>query len=105
MKEKYWAWLKKELGEAWKIIKIIPFAFWDLFKWIGHTAKTSGLDEIKKTLTWENLCFLSGAFSCLFFMGGLILIPITTWVQDIMIGLAVISLFLISTYAYWRGKP
>ena len=105
MKPVYWDWLKKELGKAWGIIKLMPFAFWDLFKWIGSSAKETTSKEIYSSLSWENLCVLSGALSCMCFMGGLMLFQITKWYQDLMIGFVVISLFLISTYAYWRGKP
>ena len=104
-KEKYWDWLKDELVKAWKIIKIMPFVFWDLFKWIGSSLKIVSFSEIASYFSWENLCVLSGSLCSLVFIFWLLIIPITTWIQDLLMGALDISLFLISTYAYWRGKP
>ena len=105
MKPVYWDWLKKELGKAWGIIKLMPLAFWYLVKGIGSIIKEMTFNEIMSGLSWENLCVLSGCACCLCLVFGLILFPLLNLLQCLIAWTAAISLFLVSTYAYWRDKP
>ena len=107
----YWAWLMRNLGEAWKIIKIIPLAFWDLLKWINDDLRKMTFsfikDEFGKMCSWENICAGTGAIGLmglLFWLlalgtGQLKFFTMFWW------GLGEVGLFLVSTYAYWRDKP
>ena len=109
MKTGYWNWLNLNLIKSWKLIKLIPFVCWDLAKFIAGEIKKANFGLIKDALTdifkWENIFAVSGTV----FLMGLILwwFPIWGLSTNIMIpwGIAEVILFLISTYAYWRGKP
>lgn len=109
MKNNYWIWLKLNLVEVLKVIKIIPLAFWDLLKWIGQDLRkmTFSLikDEIGKMLSWENISAGAGAIFCVGFLFIPLLYPSVTLFQFLLIILGEVTLFLISTYAYWRDKP
>ena len=110
MKNGYWKWLSLKLVQAWKWFWLTPVATWNLTKHIGGAMKKDIMGMINDLLTdsfnWENIC---AGFGSVFIMG-LIFGPIF-WADEgfkgIMLywGLAEVSLFLISTYAYWRGKP
>ena len=108
MTEGYWAWLIKNLGEAWKVIKIIPFAIWELAKWIGNDLRNMTFSLIKevlaKTFSLENICVGAGSIGIvggLFWILALGTIETKSWLM-FWWGLGEVGLFLVSTYAYWR---
>ena len=109
MKKGYWKWLSNQLGEAWKVIKIIPLAFWDLLKWIAQDLRklTFSLikNELKKMFSWENICASTGGIFCLGLIFVPLLYPSVNSFQFLLLILFEVTLFLVSTYAYWRDKP
>ena len=109
MKTGYWAWLMKNLKIAWGWIKIVPFALWDLAKWIGTDLRKISFNLMKEALEdlfkWENICAGTGAvfIMCLLFGWVLLLEECHKYILPWVI--LELTLFLISTYAYWRDKP
>ena len=113
MKTGYWHWLILNLIKAWKFIKRTPYVIWDIVKLICRDIcrdlKKFNCwiisDVLAEIFSWENIGAASGAL----FLVGLIfwLVFVLSSSPKIMIpwGIAEVILFLISTYAYWRGKP
>ena len=109
MKPTYWGWLILNLIKAWKFIKRTPFVIWDIVKLIYRDLKKVSCRIIKGALaeifSWENICVGTGSI----FLMGLIFwwVFVFSVSPKMMIpwGIAEVILFLISTYAYWRGKP
>ena len=111
MTEGYWAWLTKNLKIAWGWIKIIPFALWDLAKWIRNDLRKTTLfslikEIISDTFSWSNICAGTGSICLMGLIFGVVVIlspegksfPMFWW------GIGEVVLFLVSTYAYWRDE-
>ena len=103
----YWKWLIGGLVKfGLDFLRLVPIVIFKVIPGIFKTGYDFLKEELKDISIWANICAASGT---LFLLGFMFYVPLyfmpdlpPNVFRDWHVG--ILSLFLISTYAYWRSE-